>query len=127
MKYFVLAAFATAVVTGFGTYRAADKDLPDIETIMQAAHSAEKEDDPTLLKLVVTGKADKEMQKKLLKLYEDLAKNKRPEGKGTDEEWKKRTSAMVAAAKDVLAGKPGAAAALQKVVDCKSCHKLFKD
>jgi hypothetical protein len=125
-RYFVLAAATLAAVAGFGGYQAADKDkekdIPEIEDIMEAAHN-EKED-PNLLGRVLSGKATKEEQKKLLGLYTDLGKNKPPKGSAAD--WKKRTDALVAATKDVLAGKPDAAVALKKAASCKACHEAHK-
>jgi hypothetical protein len=119
-KFFVLTALAAGALGGLGVYRAADSDVKDIETIMDKAHKGK----PSLLKSVVEGKASKEDQKELLSLYTDLGKNKPP--KGSEEDWKKRTGAMVVAAKDVVAGKEGATKTLAKAVNCKACHELHK-
>jgi hypothetical protein len=121
LKYFVLTAVALALVGGAVAYRAAEDKVKDIETIMDKAHKG----DPSLYKTVVTGKADKEQKEELLALYTDLGKNKPP--KGSAEDWKKRTDAMVAAAKAVVGDKPDATKALQKAVNCKGCHELHKE
>ncbi len=120
MKYFVLAAVAVGALAGLGVYRAADGDVKDIEAIMDAAHKGK----PSLYAQVKDGKASKDQQKELLALYKDLGKNKPP--KGSEAEWKKRTDALVTAAEGVVAGKPGATAALAKAANCKACHEQFK-
>jgi hypothetical protein len=124
--YFLLAVATLTVMARFGVSWAADKpdkDVKDIEDIMNAAHN-EKED-PNLLGRVLSGKATKEEKQKLLSLYMDLGKNKPP--KGSAEDWKKRTDALVAATKDFIADKPDAAAALKKAAFCKACHLAHKD
>jgi hypothetical protein len=121
LKCFLLAALVAAVA-GLGVFAGA-ADVKDIETIMDKAHKMSG-DTPSLLKTVVTGKASKEEKEELLALYIDLSKNKPP--KGDEADWKKRTDGMVAAAKDVVAGKPDATKALAKAVNCKGCHQLHK-
>jgi hypothetical protein len=117
-KYFLLAA--VAALGGLGVYRAADADVKDIETIMEKAHKG----NPSLLKQVVTGKADKDEKKELLALYTDLGKNKPP--KGSEADWKKRTDALVAAAKAAVEDKPNATKTLAAAANCKSCHQAHK-
>ncbi len=117
-KYFLLTA--VAALAGLGAYRAADADVKDIETIMEKAHKGK----PSLSKQVIDGKASKEQKEELLALYIDLGKNKPP--KGSEAEWKKRTEAIVAAAKDVVADKPGATKVLAKAITCKACHEAHK-
>jgi hypothetical protein len=117
MKYFLL--FAVAALAGVCAYAAAD-DVKDIETIMDKAHKGK----PSLYKQVVTGKADKEQKEELLSLYTDLGKNKPP--KGTEADWKKRTDAIVTAAKAVVADKPDSLKALAAAVNCKACHEAHK-
>jgi hypothetical protein len=122
VKKFLLATLTLGVLGGLATYQAADTEKPkySIEEIMDKAHKGKN----SLLKKVVTGKADGDQKKELLGLYQDLAKNK-PE-KGSQDDWKKRTTAMVGAAKDVVDDKPGAAGKLGKTVNCKGCHELHK-
>ncbi len=100
-----------------------DKAKPkyDIETIMEKAHQPKEK---SLFKQVVGGTATAAQKKELLGLYEELGKNK-PE-KGDLADWKKRTDALVAATKDVVADKPGAAAKLKKAADCKGCHDVHQ-
>ena len=77
-----------------------------------------------LCKTVASGKATDEEKKKLLAMFEDLAKNKPP--KGDEESWKKFTSALVEAAKACVEGKDGAGEALGKAANCAGCHKAHK-
>jgi hypothetical protein len=122
VKYFALAALTLGVLGGLATYQAADNDKPKytIEEIMGKAHEGKN----SLLKRIVAGKANADQKKELLGLYEDLAKNK-PE-KGSQDDWKKRTTAMVGAAKEVVDNKPDAGKRLAKAVNCKGCHELHK-
>jgi hypothetical protein len=120
LKYFVLASLAVAAVAGLASYRAAEDKALDIETIMEKAHKGK----PSLFKTVSGGSATKEQKEELLKLYSDLGKNKPP--KGSEQDWKKRTDNLVAAAKDVVADKPDALAGLKKAANCMACHEVHK-
>jgi len=77
-----------------------------------------------LCKKVASGGASDEEKKKLAGLFAALHENKPP--KGDQDDWDKRTKALVDAANDVLAGKDGGAAALQKAADCMGCHSMHK-
>ena len=77
-----------------------------------------------LCKKVASGGASDEEKKKLAGLFAALHDNKPPKGDAAD--WEKRTKALVDAANDVLAGKEGGAAALQKAADCMGCHSMHK-
>ena len=123
VKHFVLATLALGALGGLATYQAADSDKPKntIEEVMEKAHKGKE----SLYKKVVSGKANADQKKELLGLYEDLAKNK-PE-KGSQDDWKKRTTAMVGAAKEVVEDKPDAGKKLAKVVNCKGCHDLHRE
>ena len=122
VKYFVLAALALGALGGLATYQAADNEKPkySIDEIMDKAHKGKD----SLFKKVTTGKANGDQKKELLSLYEDLAKNK-PE-KGSQDDWKRRTTAMVGAAKEVVEDKPDAGKKLAKTVNCKGCHDLHR-
>jgi hypothetical protein len=125
VKYFVLAVLSVAAVGVFSASGIADKkDVLEIEAIMDKAHKPPAEGEPSLAKLVVTGKASKDQKEELLKLYMDLGKNKPPKGDAAD--WKRRCDAIVAAAKGVVANRPGAGGALAKAINCKACHDLHK-
>ena len=122
-KYFVMTVMTMGLVAGLGVFRAAEDAKPkyDIGEIMEKAHKPPKD---SLLVQVKTGKATAAQKKELLELYQELAKNK-PE-KGSEADWKKRTGALVMAAKGVVAGKPGATMALAKASACGACHKVYK-
>jgi hypothetical protein len=115
-----LAAVAFAGLTVFGA--ADDKPKYDIETIMDKAHG-EKND--KLLKKVLDGKADADEKKELLELYTELGKNKPP--KGDAKSWKDKTTALSAAAKDVVDGKGTGVASLKKASNCAACHKAHRE
>jgi hypothetical protein len=102
-------------------YAGAEDEKPKY-TIKEVMKIANKE---KLLNKVVDGKGTAEDKKKILELYEAMAKNKPP--KGDADSWKKTTEAIVAAAKDVVDGKDGSLDALKKVATkCGDCHKEHK-
>lgn len=123
VKHFVLATLTLGALGGLATYRAADSDKPkySIEEIMGKAHDGKQN---SLLAKVAGGKANADQKKELLSLYQDLAKNK-PE-KGSQDDWKKRTTALVSAAKDVVDGKADGTRKLRAAANCKGCHSLHK-
>jgi hypothetical protein len=113
-------ATVLGLLAGAGVYQAAEAKKPKY-TIKQVMENAHKEG---LLKKIVEGKADKDEKKELLEYYQALAANKPPKGELKD--WKKRTKAMVAAAKAVVAGKKGAEKKLGATVVCADCHSLHR-
>ena len=124
LKYYVVSALVLGIVgvTAQSAFEEAPKNT--IKDVMKKAHKGkDKESDP-LCKTVTTGKGTADQKKELLSLYEDLAKNKPP--KGDEAAWKEKTAAIVAAAKDVVAGKDGAEKALGKAIACGACHDAFR-
>jgi hypothetical protein len=121
-KYFLMAMMTVGLAAGLGVFQAAEDAKPkyEIEEIMEKAHKGE----PSLLKQVLDGKASDEQKKQLVEYYEALAKNK-PE-KGSEAEWKKRTTALVTAAKDVAKGNAAARQQLGQAAKCKACHQAHK-
>lgn len=115
-KWLVLATLALAAT--WSTLQAAENAKITIEDVMQEAHS-----DDGLLNKVLDGKSTKADREKLLKLYEALAMDKPP--KGSAASWKTKTSALVAAAKAVVAD-PKATAKLMAASNCKACHSVHK-
>ncbi len=99
---------------------AQDKPKYDTESIMKKAHD-EKTD---LYFKVVGGKATDAERKELVELYVELGKNK-PE-KGDAKSWKEKTDALIAAAKEVAAGKEGAVKGLQRAANCQACHDAHR-
>jgi hypothetical protein len=114
-----LLAVAFAGMTVLGA--ADDKPKYDIEAIMGKAHG---ENNDKLLKKVLSGKASDAEKKELLELYTELGKNKPPKGDAKD--WKKKTDALVSAAKDVAGGKKEAEKGLEKAANCKTCHEAHR-
>ena len=77
-----------------------------------------------LCKKVASGEASAEEKKKLAGLFAALHENKPP--KGEQASWDEKTKALVDAANDVLAGKPGAADKLKTAANCMACHSAHK-
>jgi hypothetical protein len=126
VKYFAMAMMTMGLLAGLGMFQAADpaKAKYTIEEVMEKAHKGGKK---SLLGKVASGAADEKQKKQLLEYYEELAKNPAPQAdKGSAADWKKRTGALVVAAKDVVGSKPGAANSLTKAANCKACHSIYK-
>src|SRR5438093_10357141 len=102
MRKFLVAcmiiAFAWVIVSVTG--RAQDKPKYTTKEVMQKAHKG------GLMKKVSEGKATAEEKKQLLEFYEALAANK--PAKGDEAEWKVKTSAIVAAAREAAEGNEAA-------------------
>jgi hypothetical protein len=114
-------ALALVAVVVWGAFlTAADKPKYTIEEIMEQAH----DEDNGLYKKVLEDKASKEEKAKLLELYTVLGQNK-PK-KGDVKSWKEKTTAMIDAARDLVADKKDAKDRLMKAVNCIACHKLHK-
>jgi hypothetical protein len=113
-------ALALAGLLGAQVLRGANDKEPkySIKEVMKLAHKNK------LMQKVAGGEGTKADKEKLLGLYIALSEGK-PE-KGSLEDWKKRTRAIVTAARAVVAGKEGAEAHLKKAVNCAACHKLHK-
>jgi hypothetical protein len=123
VKYCLAATLAVGMLANVIATRAEDGDKPKhtIKEVMKAAHGGGKN---SLAAKVASGSASDEEKKELVELYGDLGKN--TPKKGTPDGWKEKTDAVVKAAKDVEAGKEGAGAALQKAINCKGCHSVYK-
>ena len=115
----LVALFLTASMAG-----ADDKDKPKYTTkeVMKLAHGKDK-GMPSLLTKITDGKGTDEDKKKILELYEALAKNPT---KGDAADWKKLNDAIITAAKDVVDGKEGSVAVLKKAAACGACHNGHK-
>ena len=100
---------------------AASQDKPkSVKDVMTAVHKGKD----SLVGKVTAGKGSEEDHKKLLEMYEFMATQKAPQG--DEASWKTKTTALVAAAKDLVDKKAGAADTLKKASDCKACHSLHK-
>jgi cytochrome c553 len=126
VRLFLLVPLTACLLAGLNLFQAADDAKPkySIEEIMEKAHK-KRGDMPSLFKQVVGEKANDAQKKELLEYYVELEKNK-PE-KGDLGAWKKRTKAIVKAAKDVVNGKDGATKELAKATNCSKCHELHKE
>jgi hypothetical protein len=95
-----------------------------IKQVMKIAHN----EDDGLMQKIAGGEATKAEKEKLLELYRALSEDKPP--KGSVDDWKKRTSAIVKAAQNVVDDKEGAVTELKKAVKCAACHakhRVVKD
>lgn len=116
MKRLITTSIAALALAATLAYAAESK----INDIMKATMKG----DNSLYKKVATGKGTEEDAKKLLEAVKELPACKPP--KGDPASWKTKTEALVKAAEDVVAKKPGAPAALQKAGNCKACHSEHK-
>lgn len=108
-------AVALALMVGVAGAMQA-KSIKDV----MAAHKGKE----SMFSKIADGKGSDEENKKLLALYEFMATQKPP--MGDEASWKEKTTALIAAAKDVVEKKAGAAAVLKKAGDCKGCHSVHK-
>lgn len=126
LKVLVPGALLLGLAVGLAFVRADEAPKLSIKKVMDEAHKPPKgmDDAPSLYNKVKSGDATDAEKKKLVELYTALAAD-HPK-LNDDDDWKTRTEAMVAAAKEVEAGKEGGVNALKKAADCKECHKLHK-
>ena len=117
MRNILTLGLATLMLVSLTVGLARAEDKMPIKEAMAAHKKGE-------LKKVLEGKGTEADKKKLLEVYEAMAKAKPP--KGDEENWKKLNEAIVAAAKDVVAGKEGSVDALNKATNCAGCHKAHK-
>jgi predicted secreted protein len=115
----VALAATLAVLWCSGNALSADPKY-SIKEVMKLAHSGK----PALCTKAVQGKATPEEKKQLLELYEALAANKPP--RGSEQAWKERTTALVEAAKALVANDKDAIAKYKKALNCAGCHKEHK-
>lgn len=114
-------AVAASAVLALGVLAAASaQEAKSAKDVMKIAHKGKE----SMLKKILAGKGSAEEHEKLVELYEVMAASKPPQG--DEESWKKLNTALVAAAKDVLAGKEGGIAALKKASNCKGCHSVHR-
>ena len=107
--------FTIATVTGIAI---AQDDAKTIKHVMKVAMKG------ALAKSVISGKATAKEKEELLALFKDLAKAKPP--RGTEADWKKKTTPLVDAAQEAVDGKSGAGAAVKSAANCKACHDAHK-
>lgn len=117
------AALVAAVSLPAFLNAADDHDHEVIEDAMKTYHKAPKGTDP-VAKKAAKGEASEAEIKELLAAYEAMAECKPPRGEKSA--WDERMATLVAATKDLAAGKDGSVAAFKKAGDCKGCHNDFK-
>lgn len=116
---FVVGGLTLAVLVVAGSFLIADeKEKIPTKKVMQVCMKG------GLCKKAIDGKADEEEKKKLLAMFEALPANKPP--KGEEASWKEKCAALIEAAKEVVAGKEGAGAKLQKAANCMACHSVHR-
>jgi cytochrome c553 len=130
MKQLVcLAVLLAAAVVVSGRLLADDKGKDagkpkyKIEAIMEKVH---KGGETSLRNKTLAGKVSKEELAILVEYYTELGKNTPP--KGDKASWKKKTDAVLAAAKKVAANPKDEAAlkAYGKATNCTACHEVHK-
>ena len=109
-----------AVVFIFATAcQVLDKGGPSLETIMKDGFK----NDDALQKKIVAGNATQSDRDLFVAYAEALAGKTPPHG--SPESWKKKTAALIAAAKDVQGG-DGDLPAFKEAVNCKQCHIVHR-
>tara|TARA_R110002049_G_scaffold72490_7_gene187589 strand:- start:172586 stop:172963 length:378 start_codon:yes stop_codon:yes gene_type:complete len=100
---------------------AADDDKPkySIEDVMKKGMGKKG-----LLAKVTSGEASEAETKTLHEMFVALAAHEPP--KGEADSWKKKTRALVKAAKAAVDGEDDAAGKLKKAANCKACHSEHK-
>jgi hypothetical protein len=115
------AALALAVVGTSVLLQAAEaKAKYSIKDVMKTIHKG----DDNIGKRVAGGKASQEDIAKMLEHYMALPQNEPP--RGDKASWQEKTSAMLASARAVKEGKPGAIEAYKSATNCKACHNVHK-
>jgi hypothetical protein len=99
---------------------AAPQDAKSIKDVMNSVHKGQD----SLYNKIVAGKGSDDEHRKVVSLWEFLATQKPP--KGDEGSWKTKTSALLAAGKDVAAKKAGGLDVLKKAGDCKGCHSVHR-
>lgn len=100
--------------------RAAQKPKYTVKDIMKAINKG----DDNIGKRAAKGQASPEDLAKMVEYYESLPLNDPP--RGDKSSWEHKTAALLAAAKDLKAGKPNALQAYKEAANCKACHTEHK-
>lgn len=125
MKYKTMLACCAAIAAAisFPALLNAADGHEVIEEAMKKYHKAPKGTDP-VAKKAAKGEASEAEIKELLGAYEAMAKVEPP--RGDKDAWDERMATLVAATKDLAAGKDGSVEAFKKAGNCKACHSDFK-
>jgi len=98
----------------------AGQEFKSIKDAMSATHKGKE----SMVNKIRDGKGSDEDYKKALAVWEYIATQKPPQG--DEASWKSKTSALIAAAKELVEKKPGALEKVKATSDCKSCHSVHK-
>ncbi len=120
LKVVATGALLLGLAAGLVFVRADETPTLSIKQVMDQAHKGKD----SLFNKVKSGDASDDDKKKLVELYTALAAD-HPK-LNDDDDWKTRTEAMVAAAKEVADGKDGGVDALKKAAACGDCHDMHK-
>ncbi len=91
-----------------------------VQEVMKAIYKGED----ALNKKVVSGKATPEDYDKLVQYLSALPLNDAPQGDPAG--WKKKTTALLAAATALKAGQPDALTQYKQAVNCQACHSVYR-
>ena len=116
----VAAILASGVILTPVALRAAQKPKYTVKEIMKAINKG----DDNIGKRAGKGVASKEDLAKMVEYYESLPLNDPP--RGDKASWEHKTTALLAAAKDLKAGKPNALQTYKEASNCKACHMAHK-
>ena len=109
------------LITSIVIVRADDKSPKyTVQEIMKAIYKGED----ALNKRVAGGKATPEDYDKLVQYVSALPLNDPPQGDPAG--WKKKTTALLAAATALKESKPDALAQYKQAVNCQACHSVYR-
>ena len=120
LKHITGVLFILALVSGFAVSARADDPKYTVQQIMKAVYKGED----SVHKRIIKGTATKEDLAKLVEYVSVLPQNDPPQGDADG--WKKKTTALVDAAKAMQAAKDGALAQYTKTANCQACHSVYR-
>jgi mono/diheme cytochrome c family protein len=121
LKRVVLAVLVLAVSAGWHPSRADEDSRMVIIAAMRRVFTGQ---DPPLIVRAAAGDANEVEKQRLLKVLTGMA-NTQPDH-GSVESWKAKTSALLAAAQDLVDGKEGAGERLRAASNCRACHQAHR-
>ena len=99
---------------------AAPQEFKSIKEAMSTTHKGKE----SMVNKIREGKGSDEEHKKALAVWEYISTQKPPQG--DEASWKAKTTALIAAAKELVEKKPGALEKVKATSDCKACHSIHK-
>ena len=116
----ITAALTGGILLGVYSLRAAEQPKYTTKEVMKAIYKGKE----SLHKKIADGGGAPEDFAKLVEYLPSLQLNDPP--LGDKQEWDARVKKLLAAAKDLKAGKPGALDAYKGAANCKECHTAHK-